>query len=120
MTDYDNCSRCGGPFVIDGKRDFAVVTDDQGAPTMICDKCQKSWQTFIAAVEQKRFQGAREYGSSSYQLPPEQLVQEVIDEVIDICGWSSILYHRLLDLKEALASPALANDRVPSERSPQS
>lgn len=57
------------------------------------------WQRVTARVKA----GEKEYGNLSFSLPPLALVEEVQQEVEDICGWAYILWRRLERAKEVVA-----------------
>jgi hypothetical protein len=39
--------------------------------------------------------GARSYGEASYRREPAELVDEIEQELLDVCGWAFILWCRL-------------------------
>jgi hypothetical protein len=54
---------------------------------------------FITALKPRLERGAREYGDCSFDRPVDELLCEIEDELLDVCGWSVILYTRLQCLK---------------------
>ena len=63
-----------------------------------------SWSDFAATVRARLEKGRGEYGDRSFQLPPEQLVGEIEEELADVCGWAFVLWCRVQALREALLS----------------
>jgi hypothetical protein len=57
---------------------------------------------FLTQIEQKMDRGRLEYGDSSFQKDTIPLLKDIQEELVDICGWSIILWTRLEKLKEAL------------------
>lgn len=57
---------------------------------------------FFSQVRKRLRAGANVYGDISFSRDPMQLIGEVEQELLDVAGWSWILYHRLQKLKAAL------------------
>ena len=57
------------------------------------------WQRVTNRVKQ----GERDYGNHSFGSSSLTLVEEVQQELEDICGWGYILWHRMEKLKKHLA-----------------
>lgn len=57
---------------------------------------------FVAKMRKRLRAGADAYGDVSFSRDPLQLIDEVEQELLDVAGWSWILYHRLQKLKAAL------------------
>jgi hypothetical protein len=57
-----------------------------------CQEKHALHQSFVEQVRSKREVGEETYGDASYGWRPEQLLKEVLEECIDVMGWSSILY----------------------------
>ena len=72
-------------------------------------KYKKYFQKFVKDLDKRMLKGYHDYGDKSFNLPPEKLVDELIEEVLDISGWSVILYARLVTLAEALNRHKTAN-----------
>ena len=51
--------------------------------------------------------GSREYGNGSFSRDPLSLLTEVKEELLDVCGWSYILFQRLERIERALSAAAL-------------
>lgn len=61
---------------------------------------------FLARVRRRLEAGAAEYGDASHQRPNDDLVDEIQQELEDVCGWAAILWAKLdrlraLDLASA-------------------
>ncbi len=60
------------------------------------------WHEFVACIELRLDTGAREYGDDSFTSPPLDTVQEIQEELLDVVGWSYILWCKLHKLQAAL------------------
>ncbi len=60
------------------------------------------WQRFAAAVEKRLRAGQRAYGDASLSAHPRALLDEVAEELEDVCGWSFMLWLRLRALRKRL------------------
>jgi hypothetical protein len=63
---------------------------------------------FVAELRARLVVGAKEYGGSSFERPVAEIIGEIEQELLDVCGWSVIAWVRLLALRAAV-------DRVCSE-----
>jgi len=54
---------------------------------------------FIAHLRARLEVGAKTYGSTSFERPIAELVDEVMEEAVDICGWSFLAWLRLSRLR---------------------
>jgi len=59
--------------------------------------------TFLEKVSARYLKGETEYGDRSFDLSPPELVEEIQEEVLDICAWSFFLFERLERVDKALA-----------------
>lgn len=57
-----------------------------------------AWSTFTAAVARRLEAGRVVYGDRSFTRPPGELVAEIEEELLDVCAWSFILWHRVQGL----------------------
>ena len=60
---------------------------------------KEEWPEFSEAVQKKLQAGFEEHSDWSFARTPEDLADEVIEEMLDICGWTLILYVRMKNLK---------------------
>ncbi len=58
-----------------------------------------SFGEFAERIRARLDAGKREYGDSSFNRPRGELVDEIQQELLDVVGWSFILYSRLEKLK---------------------
>lgn len=65
---------------------------------------------FIARLRQRLAAGAREYGDVSFTRPAAELIDEIQQELEDVCGWAFILWLRL-DRQRAAASLSTATEQ---------
>jgi hypothetical protein len=61
-----------------------------------------SWGAFMGRVEKRLEIGKEAYGDKSFTRPAGELVGEIEAELLDLCGWSFILWCRLRKIKQAL------------------
>ncbi|HEX5050428.1 MAG TPA: hypothetical protein VFZ65_01520 [Planctomycetota bacterium] len=57
---------------------------------------------FITRLPARLTAGAREYGDRSFTRPPAELVDELQQELEDVCGWGLILWLQLDRLRGAV------------------
>ena len=58
---------------------------------------------FFELVAARLEAGRQEYGDRSFERKGEELIDEIIEELADVCGWSYILFDRLQKLREKIA-----------------
>ena len=61
-----------------------------------------SFNAFTEMVAARLEQGRRAYGDRSFGRDPAELAGEVEEEILDIVGWSFILWCRIRRLRERL------------------
>jgi hypothetical protein len=61
----------------------------------------EGWPAFAAELYARLVEGRRTYGEASLRRPPGELVGEIRQELLDVCGWSFILARRLELLGQA-------------------
>ena len=54
---------------------------------------------FMEKLWDRMEEGYNEYGDKSFNCTPAELIGEIEEKIIDICGWSMILYSKVKDLK---------------------
>ena len=62
------------------------------------DPLVASWPTFMKAVRARLEMGREEYRDRAFTRPPEELIREIEQELLDVCGWAFILWCRLAAL----------------------
>jgi len=67
---------------------------------------------FFSKIETRLLAGAREYGDKSFKKDPRELIEEITQELLDVCGWSYILYRRLEILKQAMRDCTISEHDV--------
>lgn len=70
------------------------------------------WEEFKKKLEGRLVVGAREYGDSSFKKRLPRTLQEIEEELLDVCGWSWLAYVRLRRLNLA----AKRAERAPKKR----
>lgn len=54
---------------------------------------------FVAAVSQRLEKGRDTYGDKSFDKPIGELLVEIEEELLDVCGWSFVLWLKLQSMK---------------------
>ena len=60
---------------------------------------KEKFPEYVTGIEARLRRGAIEYGDASFMRPPDELLDELIQEVMDISGWAFILWTRLERMK---------------------
>jgi len=63
------------------------------------DDWREAWESFIARARQRMERGAEEYGNQSFGADPDELVNEIEEELLDVVNWATILGIRLRRLE---------------------
>jgi hypothetical protein len=58
---------------------------------------------FAAAIGRRLEKGRKAYGDRSFDLASPRLVDEVLEELEDVAGWSFVLWCRLRRVRAVLA-----------------
>jgi len=58
---------------------------------------------FVTRLRARLNAGSIQYGNASFERPAAELVDEVMEEIEDICGWSLLLWLRLDRLRDHVA-----------------
>jgi hypothetical protein len=62
------------------------------------------WPVFTEAVLSRLDTGAREYGDESFGRDPVELAGEIEQELMDVTGWSFVLFCRMKRLEKKIAA----------------
>lgn len=73
--------------------------------TPLSDEALRSWPVFRRSVRRRLEAGKRDYGDGSFLRDLDSLAGEVEEELLDVCGWSFILWTRVRGLREKLGGP---------------
>lgn len=65
---------------------------------------EKELDRFCDRLRKRMVEGAVTYGDASFHRPEGELVDEIQQELEDVCGWSLILWIRLERLRKRVAS----------------
>ena len=60
-------------------------------------------ERFVARLRARLAVGAIEYGNASFTRPAAELLDEVQQEIEDVCGWSLLLWTRLERVRARVA-----------------
>lgn len=61
------------------------------------------FQTFVARLRVKMERGALEHGDRSLTRDPEGLLEEIQDELLDVCGWAVFAAGKVEEMRLELA-----------------
>src|SRR5262249_27119711 len=67
-----------------------------------------AFEAFVRRLRAHLEAGERSHADRSRQRPPDDLLGEVEDELLDVCGWTVILFVRMRRLRAALPDLATA------------
>jgi hypothetical protein len=59
----------------------------------------KPWDEYFKILEKRLEAGAKEYGNKSFDKSVNSLIEEIQQEILDIAGWSYILWEKLERMK---------------------
>ena len=62
-------------------------------------KYTKPFNKFVKLLDKRMLKGFHEYGDGSFDREPNDLLNEIQEELMDVCGWSVILFAKLENLK---------------------
>ena len=62
------------------------------------------FNSFVARLRARMITGAATYGDASFARPAPELVDEIQQELEDVCGWSLLLWIRLEQLKPSVVA----------------
>ena len=65
-------------------------------------KFKKYFKPFVKALYFKMQEGYKVHTDKSFSKPPENLLAEIQEECLDICGWGLVLWIRLEELRNKL------------------
>lgn len=63
---------------------------------------KKYFNQFIKELDAKMKKGFIAYGDDSFERSNKDLIEEIKAELLDICGWSIILYSKLYELERKI------------------
>lgn len=66
-----------------------------------------SFPRFASDVRSRLEAGARAYGDKSFSAEPAVLLEEIRQELLDVCGWAFVLATRLEAIAAALPADGL-------------
>lgn len=65
-------------------------------------KYKQYFDSFIKTLDARLEQGYKEYGDASFDRPPDELLNELEEEIYDIFGWGFIMLIKLQGMKEKI------------------
>ena len=60
-------------------------------------------EPFIESLKRRLEQGAIQYGDVSFSRDPQELIEELKQECLDLAGWGFILWVRLSEMERAIS-----------------
>lgn len=69
------------------------------------DAVVRKWPMYECLVKDRLLVGADLYGDASFTRPPNELLKEIAEELMDVTGWSFILWTRIQELQDKLKEP---------------
>lgn len=78
------------------------MSDQSHSHPMSSDAIHRYYRLFMIQLEERLYRGADQYGDASFRRPAGELVGEIEQELMDICGWSFIAWCRLRRIREAI------------------
>jgi hypothetical protein len=70
-----------------------------------------AFESFAGAVGRRLEQGRTAYGDRSFSKEPTELLREIEEELLDVCAWSFILWHRIRRMREIVEGAAITDTR---------
>lgn len=68
--------------------------------TPLSDAALEAFPEFVNQVRGRLERGKRDYGDASFERPLPQLIEELRQEALDLCGWSFVVWARLENLQQ--------------------
>ncbi|MCX8012935.1 MAG: hypothetical protein N3A02_01425 [Rectinema sp.] len=76
-------------------------TSDQSSERSI-QYIRTRFPEFCDRIRERLIAGATEYGDASFSRKSDELLEEIQQELLDVCGWAWILYERLDVIKKQI------------------
>ena len=67
-------------------------------------KYLEDFDEFVSKLNARMADGFKEYGDKSFDRPLLALINEIEEELLDICGWGMITYSRIQDIKDKITT----------------
>lgn len=59
---------------------------------------ESDFKEFRKQLKQRMLIGEEEYGGTSFDRHPTEIIREIQEELLDVCNWSFILWRRMENL----------------------
>ena len=59
------------------------------------DDWESDFKRFRKLLKNRMYIGEIEYGDSSFDRHPVEIVKEIQEELLDVCNWSFIMWRRM-------------------------
>lgn len=67
-------------------------------------KHEREFAQFVLVLHDKLERGEQTYGNASFDRPLPRTLDELLEELVDICGWAWVMFVRIEALKESLTT----------------
>jgi hypothetical protein len=71
------------------------------------DAALRRFSIFTKAIHARLENGRPIYGDSSFERQPQELLEEIRQELLDVAGWAFIMYERLNELDQRMSNDPL-------------
>lgn len=78
------------------------MTDNTQLPPISRDAIVRKWPMYEAHVRERLITGARQYGDTSFNKSPSQLLDEISQELMDVTGWAFITWCIIQEMRQRL------------------
>jgi hypothetical protein len=78
------------------------MSNNRQLPPISRDAIIRKWPLYESIVKDRLCTGARQYGDSSFNKSPNQLLDEISQELMDVTGWAFITWCVIQEMKEKL------------------
>ena len=82
-------------------RDTAIDTTRPRSESALAP-WERDYDRFMGGVRVRLRQGEQEYQDRSFSADPADLLSEIEQELLDVCGWSFLLWTRLQKVRAAM------------------
>jgi hypothetical protein len=76
------------------------------------DAIAEAWPEFVEAVRGRLDKGRKAYGDLSFYRPVPHTLAEIEEELLDVLGWSFVLWYRLRRMATVLPKSTLWLERL--------
>lgn len=104
------CTRCGRLWCLNCHHDIDLHMAPCGAGLQVTAELvtpprrhqEEAAEEFLGLIRERLAHGRRQYGDASLALAPGSIVGEIEEELLDVAGWSFVLWLRMRGLRDHL------------------